>query len=354
MTDYNFLLFAPCGNTKPCGSSRRAWKLVAIALLSCAALAAPNKALRAANDLVTIVFKEEATAPGSVVLLRDIAEIECDSEVARAKWESLDLDEGDDGDVKTIHRTRAQLRAKLAGMEIDHVRWRGAPKCEVTVKSSASRDSYVTEAITKAAALALNLSPEDLKVTLTWPVEWRGAAEQRSAPDDVRVEAILPDAPRPGANNAKLSMYIDDELVASSHASYQLGLFEYVPRALRAIPRGQTITSNDIVSERILRVIPGASLASDQVIGQVAATTIASGQIVRERDVRKETMRRETVIQGRQPVRVIVRKGNLEVRMTGAESLESGGVGDWIRVRNPQSNRIVRGQIREDHTVVLE
>lgn len=324
-----------------------------IAALCTLCLAFSASASEQAQD-VLITFKEESTAPGAVVLLRDIAEVECLSPVQQSSWEKLDLDEGQEGDVQTIHRERVQLRARLAGLDPERVRWRGASSCNVTFHTEPNKDSVVLEALTKSVAISLNLAPEDLKVTLTSPVDWRKQESKNARADSVRIEAILSDQPRPGSNSARLALLVDEQLIETTTCHWQLGLFEYVPRAARAMPRGETLTRDDFLVERILRVVPGTSAAPEDFVGQTTATAIAAGQVIRERDVRRDSVKREFVIQGRQPVRVIVRKGNLEARLTGAESMEPGRVGDWIRVRNPQSNRIVRGRVSEDQTVILE
>ena len=59
------------------------------------------------------------------------------------------------------------------------------------------------------------------------------------------------------------------------------------------------------------------------------------------------------VVRPRDTVRLVARKGGLTVIISAAESLQQGSVGDLIRVRNLQSNRVITGRVasREEVTI---
>jgi flagella basal body P-ring formation protein FlgA len=51
------------------------------------------------------------------------------------------------------------------------------------------------------------------------------------------------------------------------------------------------------------------------------------------------------LVQAREPVRLIARKGVLKVTVPVAEALQSGKKGQVIRVRNLQSNQVIAGVV---------
>ncbi len=112
-----------------------------------------------------------------------------------------------------------------------------------------------------------------------------------------------------------------------------------VPR--RAMPAGAVLDERDL--ERIAlprRRLPEAALTAEAaLVGRIAARRLAAGRPVREDD-----LRRERLVSKGEPVRVVFRRGGLELILE-ASALEDGAAGDPVRVLNPKGGRELRGVV---------
>ncbi len=63
--------------------------------------------------------------------------------------------------------------------------------------------------------------------------------------------------------------------------------------------------------------------------------------------------RNEVLIKARDPVRMVVRLGGVQVQATG-EALQAGRAGEWIRVRNTNSRAEVRARVVQSGLVEVE
>ena len=81
--------------------------------------------------------------------------------------------------------------------------------------------------------------------------------------------------------------------------------------------------------------------AADELVGRVAATSLRTGTWLQRRHVRRPTVQTSPDVRARDQVRVVAARGALTVALSGGVALESGRVGDSIRVRNPSSGQIL-------------
>jgi flagella basal body P-ring formation protein FlgA len=112
-----------------------------------------------------------------------------------------------------------------------------------------------------------------------------------------------------------------------------------VPR--RAVPVGTVLDADDL--EHIVlprRRLPEAARTSEAaLVGRTVARRLAAGRPVREED-----LRRERLVRKGEPVRVVFRRGGLELILE-ASALEDGAAGDLVRVLNPNGGRELRGVV---------
>jgi flagella basal body P-ring formation protein FlgA len=90
----------------------------------------------------------------------------------------------------------------------------------------------------------------------------------------------------------------------------------------------------DVVGYKVIQVVRRGQALTNAVVR--SAEAVALDEIV----VKKRTL-----------VRLVARRRNLTVTIPQAEALDDGRVGDTIRVRNPQSDRVVSGKVVDSGTV---
>lgn len=112
-----------------------------------------------------------------------------------------------------------------------------------------------------------------------------------------------------------------------------------VPR--RTMPVGAVVAVDDL--ERIAlprRRLPEAALTTEAaLVGRTVARRLTAGRPIREDDLRRERL----VTKGER-VRVVFRRGGLELLLE-ASALEDGAAGDLVRVLNPNGGRELRGVV---------
>ncbi|MEO9529149.1 flagellar basal body P-ring formation chaperone FlgA [Roseibium sp.] len=122
------------------------------------------------------------------------------------------------------------------------------------------------------------------------------------------------------------------------------------------VPR-QTIAPGTEISHQHLieRKFPGrtaqqfaVSTHRAQLVGMVARRTLLPGQPIPVKSVEKPMLVRRG-----EPARLEFREQGLVIIMQ-VESLQNGGAGNFVRVRNIDSGLIVSGRVQEDGTIRVE
>ena len=135
----------------------------------------------------------------------------------------------------------------------------------------------------------------------------------------------------------------------SLYVSVNLARYAEIVVATRPIARGVVIDASDLKLER--RKLSAAHqdylTEPDRVTGQIALRIIPAGQALQS-----HLLERPQLV--RRGQRVVLFSGNraISVRMSG-KALEDGAEGDWISVRNLNSNRIVEGVVSARGMVVV-
>ncbi len=118
----------------------------------------------------------------------------------------------------------------------------------------------------------------------------------------------------------------------------------------RVIYPGETVSA-DAVSEVRMRAISAAAgpFATDlaQIDGKVAKRTLVPGKLIPI-----AALRQAWVVEQGKPVEVVYSLNNLSISLT-AVALESGAVGDFVRLRNPDSGKTFSGTVLANGTVAV-
>lgn len=333
--------------------------LLALAILAGGAWAGPR---------ATVSLKDESAAQGTIVTLRDVADVRCPDAAVRQRLETLDLWEfkGSDEAEATIPVGLIQMRLLLAGLSVDdvtftgmetaHVRRAGIRQAAATRPAAASRtdacpltDLMLEERLMLQIAQRLELSPQDVRVQLAAP------CLGRSLPPGVAgtlgtLELTLLDRPEPGRIQVGVRVVKDDRVVARLSAQVDVALRLPVLIASQPLARG-TVVDETAVDERLEWVTRNDPRPrKESAIGSRVNRDLGEGYLLKMTDfLRKPEVpagsTTEYAIRSRDKVRMTARKGPLVVVLRGAEAQQQGRVGEWISIKNLESNRIVTAKV---------
>jgi flagella basal body P-ring formation protein FlgA len=108
---------------------------------------------------------------------------------------------------------------------------------------------------------------------------------------------------------------------------------------------GGIVRQEDVMAKPMLRPYPGALPSSAAIVGLEVKRYVSANRPVLERDVGAVS-----AVKANMPVTVMWRGGGLALDMEG-RALETGAVGDEIRVLNPGTSRTIRGTVVGDGMV---
>lgn len=293
---------------------------------------------------VRVRLKSEATCHGTMVLLKDIAEISQVSMRQREQLESLDIAElPRNQDVLAINASLVQLRLELAAAPDSSCQVIGAAQCMVRRPPPVSYDEQVKLLVQEALAESWGVDPSHVRVKLLQPLDGSLLTGLHDRTDlDV---ALLPN-PRPGNNRVRLLVHKDGRLVNADEVLVNSQLFAETAIAVHDLDRGVTLEPHMLTSHWEAVSSPDRLANPADLIGKQLNVSVRRGQSVQARHVKAVQPRgAEPVVKPRDRVRVIVRKGNLAVTLADAEVLQAGSVGDDVRVRNPQTNKVITARV---------
>lgn len=121
----------------------------------------------------------------------------------------------------------------------------------------------------------------------------------------------------------------------------QVSLFRELLLASRNLVRGDIVTQADVVSEvvNISQLRQGQIGESDNIIGQEVRRPISKGE-----PFRSAALDSPMVVRRGDPVTIELQAGPIAVRSNGT-AMANGRIGESIRVRNSQSDRIVNARV---------
>jgi flagella basal body P-ring formation protein FlgA len=112
--------------------------------------------------------------------------------------------------------------------------------------------------------------------------------------------------------------------------------------ATRILMPGDIIRQDDVVARAMPRLLPEAVMADRDIVGQQIKRRVAADRPLTMRDIGPRT-----AVQASTPVDVLWTSGSLKMAMSG-RAMESGALGDEIRVLNTGSGRTIRGIVVGD------
>ena len=290
--------------------------------------------------------KERAVVSNQRVRLADVAEVIDPNLPRRAALEKLDLaDLGSDEEL-IIDQKLISVRIQLAGYLPDAVVVTGAPAVSIrTPRPEVLTDLKVEEAVQNHLSEKFHLSPDDLHVQLVSPFFGPWLADRNSLRDP-RIEVATSSQMPLGRVPLTVRILDGERLVAARSSSFEIARRQTVVIASSTLERSAVVTADHVREETRYLDRFTDELNAEQVVGRKVTLPVRPGEVVTLRHVANDIEDDSPIlIKPRDAVRLIARKKSLTVVVPVAEALQEGREGQLIRVRNPESNRIVTGRV---------
>lgn len=114
--------------------------------------------------------------------------------------------------------------------------------------------------------------------------------------------------------------------------------------ATRPLQPGDVLRPEDVEPQAPRRAAPGQIEAERDIIGLEVKRRLRAGIAITERDIGERN-----AVRAAQPIRVFWKRNGISLELEG-RALESGAIGEQIRVHNPQSGRTIRALVVAEGT----
>ena len=121
------------------------------------------------------------------------------------------------------------------------------------------------------------------------------------------------------------------------------------PVLIRSLPRGSLISANDVELKSMSVTSRGQPVAEslDDVVGMELRRPVSAG----DRILVSQIVAPDVIKRG-QKVSILYAGNDLNISMSG-KALQSAGAGDWIKVENLSSGRLVEGRVEKDGSILI-
>jgi flagellar basal body P-ring formation protein FlgA len=147
---------------------------------------------------------------------------------------------------------------------------------------------------------------------------------------------------------ANMILIRDGDVVSARPIAGKYETQKAIPVLNKRINKGQVITKEDLGVRYVAdyKVQPTIINDESKIIGMSPERTISP-----DRPIRVQELTKPTIVQKGANVQMIFETPNVNIQTVG-EALDDGGMGDVIRVRNHDSNNIVRAKIISNNQVM--
>ena len=304
---------------------------------------------------IVVRLKDMATVVSREVYLRDIALVTGDNEAEVTAANNLIIATIEEPATIVEPATESvevtadfiRIRLVLRGFAYEDIEFKGSTAAGVKyVEPHQVSDMDVEQAAAEMLAVAMNVPVEDLQVSLAIPFMLQIPGNVREH-DGLRVEVLRPSDVSPGQKNMTVRLWSNDDLVMARPARFNV-LRRYRIAVTRvSLTRDQPIEDGQIQLENRFLDKEADEISPEVLQGRVARNNIAVGEIVKlaNLSVPKSNVPETVVIKRRDSVPVIARIGGIEIRMRAAEALQEGRVGDFIQLKNIETQKTFSGRI---------
>lgn len=243
--------------------------------------------------------------------------------------------------------TRADVSALLLtnAPALASATWGGAASIVISRRTRAVSEAEVVALLREPLSREFRCTPEELELKvmrLPVPVQ---------APDEpLTLQVVELPATGPSASFLlRFELRGDGEVFGVWQAAVQARVWKEIYVTSTPIKRGQTLDQQSLTKERrdvlmlreVLETLPAEPQALEAVENLPAGAPLT-----------RRAVRLKPVLSRGQLARGVVQEGALSIALK-VEVLEDGAPGQWIRVRNPQSKRELRGKVQDEQTVLI-
>jgi flagellar basal body P-ring formation protein FlgA len=322
--------------------------------LTVIALAAFTGQARA--DQAIVHLKRSTSVDHEVVILGDVADVTAGTVALEKRLKALDLlDREGAGPQEMVSARHIQARLLIAGIDRRSFTITGADECQVSFESqgvvqtsavrASSSDDLVAQAVASLAKAWL-ASPDDVDVKVV-----SSPSDSQPAIAGGTPELELPARVEPGRVQARIRWLRDGKIERVDQFTFEAKLRQTIVLAAHTVERGVPLKPQDLVEDRRLLNTRVEQFRAEQIVGLVARRGLSQGDQITAKDL--AAPRTAPMIQARNGVRVIAKKGRLSVTLQMAEALEPGNKGEVIRLRNLQSGQIITGRVVSSQEVEI-
>lgn len=321
---------------------------MAVGLVLAAYLTAADSAI------VVVTVRPRVEVPGLNVTVGDAAAVEGGPAALRQQIARLDLaDLSPDRPSATVSREQVAYRIRLAGIDPALFRVEGATQAQLTLERCQVTTEEMETAVRQAVLRRLPWKPDDVDIVFVKPVPKSLTLPGTRA--EVRLEAELRAGPLPlGRVNLDLAVYVRGERRQAVPVSLDVKAYQKVAVCKRRVERGEPLSDDNVLFDR--RVVQGLNsyvTPGDSLLGKRAKHALQPGQVLSAHDVESGAPLGPVLVKQRELVKAVARLGPLQVT-TVAEALQEGRDGQWIRVRNVDSKKVVVGRVVAKATVEVD
>lgn len=288
---------------------------------------------------MTIELPANREVSDATVRIGDVGIVSGGDILGRRRVEQLDLTQiHADQSQAMVSRQQIELRLLLEGWEASDFEIRGASSVRVKLVTPRTPDVRVLDALRPEIASRLKVLPQDVELRLARPISSNALPYLQDS--NLGLEVRLPLNVRPGLMSPRIAIMEGQRLVRTLSVAVEIQVYQDVAVAARNLNSRVPLRADDLKLERrlISQAEPIATLAS--FVGKQLRMVKKEDEIIRVRDLtRAVRTRAELVIRPRDVVEIVAKGRALEARVTGGIALQSGAVGDSIRVKNPSSGR---------------
>lgn len=295
---------------------------------------------------IVVAVPREVHVTGSQLTLGDIAEVSGDGEARIASLRQIRL-----GSMPTpgnsIVLTKEALGERLvsSGADLNGITWEIPEAISIIADGQViSRQLLVDKSVAAIQSLSgMPMGSPDLKVTLESNVR-----DVTVAPGQSEITVSLPNGIRyTGNTNVQALISVNGKLSAKLTLRFDVKLFRQVVVAARQIAAKEVLTSAALRLERldVGRVSGSYYTQTDKVAGLAVRRALVPGTPIADTMLEKPV-----VIKRGKTVSIRARIGALEVSAAG-QAMQDGVEGQFIRVKNITTGRVVSGKVIDDSTV---
>ncbi|MBT5019769.1 MAG: hypothetical protein HON04_13620 [Planctomicrobium sp.] len=314
-----------------------------------------NGIVSAAEPVISVKLLTRIQVDPGLVRLSDVAVIAGRDEPAVRSISDLDLCHLQTGDEKRLTRAFLELRLSLAVVHARNVRWSGSQSVIVTTDQSPEKLLLqVEQEIENKISHHLDRPLEDIRIRFLRPLE-DVFVDEVNHDAELMPEVVISDEQPIGRKTIEVRLLNDRNVISSRSVSLEISVKQSELRVKELINRNELIGSENVyVFDSFVTSLQDQVLPAD-VYGRLARRNLRVGERLDLSDLQPElkTVPQEIVVRPRDAIRLIARHKNLEYVVPQAEAMQSGEIGQIIKVKNLQSNRVVHARlVSHDEAVV--